>query len=232
MATSWCLDTVTHPSEEALASLTDPAVLAHVADCPECRAVVAAAAEGRRRPAPARINSRRRWWMTAAAVWVIAMIVGMLVPSPQPDPDLTHLRIDFADPDGYILKEGTVRTIEMGDRELKMADGSARTEGWSTVTIKLTRPIVVRRDCILRMDIATNAAFVLATLFPPGRDATFARLDLPTDQLSTLTATFRPGENFETTLKPGDRIDWVTIAAPTADETYMMVKAIEIAPGP
>lgn len=140
----------------------------------------------------------------------------------------TFLHIDFTRTGGYILTDGAVETVELGGRQLSIASAAPIPGGWAAVSIKLTEPVRIERECLVRMRISTNAGYVVAQLFPLGRDATFLKFSLDTDSEATVTAHVRPGENFGTTLKPGDTIDWITIVAPSAGSTSMLVHAIEL----
>jgi hypothetical protein len=226
-----------HPPPEALACARDHRVLAHLAACAECRAVVAAAARASSAPDgvrmrlqnPARLRRHRAWSSVAACL--AGAIVGLLLPVSHPASaprHRTYLHIDFARTGGYILTEGAVRTVELDGRRLSIADATPLPGGWTAISIKLTRPIRIERECLVRMRVATNAGYIIAELFPFGRDATFLTFSPETRDVSTVTATIRPGENFGTTLKAGDTIDWITIAAPAVESTYMLVHAIEL----
>lgn len=225
-----------HPAPEALAAAKDPRVLAHIAECPHCRAVFAAihdpGASDRffirlRNPA---LRPRRWLWATAAAC-IVAGGVGLLLPPPsssQLPVRRTYLHIDFARPGGYILADGSIETIELGGKRMSIANAATLPGGWTAISIKLTEPVRIERECVLRMSISTNAGYVVAQLFPLGRDATFLRFSPDSSAEATLTARVRPGEKVGTTLKAGDTIDWITIVAPATDSTTMLVHAIEL----
>ncbi|HLG42003.1 MAG TPA: hypothetical protein VI643_01465 [Planctomycetota bacterium] len=222
---------MTHPTPEDLAGARDPRVLAHIADCVECRAVLGFAARAATSP-PIRLQSpaaHRRWWTAATAACLLAISAGMVVPLPSDaPPNRTFLHIDFEKQGGYILADGTIRTLEVGGHMFTLADGARTPSGWSAISVKLTEPIRIDRECMFRVQVATNAGYVIASLYPLGRDATFLRFERDTRDLSTLTGRIEPGMDYGTTLRPGDTIDWVTIAAPADPDTFMLVKAIEL----
>jgi hypothetical protein len=70
--------TLTHPPAEDLGRFVEgtlddaerPAIVAHIADCDECRIVVVDVAEF---VEPVTVHSERRWWMSAAAAIVITL---------------------------------------------------------------------------------------------------------------------------------------------------------------
>ncbi len=178
-----------HPTAEELAAFAEgnPSrkIIEHLADCDECLAAVAAA---RRIP-----KIRSRFWLKAAAIWIIAVAIGTLWPS-----------------------SNTVR-LDLSQVPHETSDG------WIAVSMKLPRPIEFRGECLIRMDLETDAGTVVASLFPEGKDASVLCLR-PDGHL--VVASTNTALQSGTRLKLGDRIESICLAVPKG--ATLRVKSVEI----
>lgn len=224
-----------HPTEEMLAAFIERGldrgrIAAHLAECDECLAVVSTLR--RAAPKPARRLSFRA---AAAAVWILAVAAALAVPMPAKEESVrldraprTYAHIDFADAREFVLAEGSLKEVRIGDHLTVSAD-AVHSDGWWMVSVKLPEPVVIQNECTMRIELSTNAGFCVASLFPLGKDAVYLRLDTQ-DSWTTVTAHMDGGAKAGSILKPGDRLDRVTISVP-GDENApirLLVRAIDL----
>lgn len=233
-----------HPTNEELAAFVEKAlppadrdrVVEHIGACDTCLATVAAVRRAMSRKPAAR---RFRWW-AAAAVWLIAIAAGFAIPVGQPSPvssialdqaPRTYVHIDFENARGFVLAEGQVCQVRVGDQTVNSA-GAVRSDGWWIVSVKLPEPIVIQKECTMRVEVMTNAGYCLASIFPLGKDAALIRLDPISKDGSwtTITAHVDHAPKAGSELKPGDRVDRVTIGVPAQgrEPPQLLVRAIDL----
>lgn len=220
-----------HPSHELLAAFLDRTldgegkarIIAHLADCSACSAVVGAIRGSKAAPAPAasRRGRLRAGWVAAAALWVLAAGAGALVPLSRPE----FVHIDFSDATGFILAEGSLQQVKIGGHLVSTA-GAERIDDWWTISFKLPEPLTIDAGCTMKIDFSTNAGYCVASLHPVGKDAVFLKLEPGPagNGWTTVTASTEPR------LKKGDRVDWITISAPAgeAEPVQLLVRAVNL----
>jgi hypothetical protein len=226
---------IEHPGHEILARFVEKrlavhereCVVAHIASCDSCLAAVASL----KRVMASKPATRRLMWWAAAAVWLIAIAAGFAVPLRETEESTkrTYVHIDFQNIDGFILAEGQVQQVTIGNQVLVSA-GAVRTDGWWIVSVKLPQPVTIGEDCTMRVEMLTNAGYCVASLFPLGKDAALVRLDSVSREWTTVTANVDRAPKAGTQLKPGDRVDRVTIGVPVegAEPRQLLVRAIEL----
>jgi hypothetical protein len=220
-----------HPAPEALAAYverksSDPAITSHIADCDTCLAVVALL----KRSTPRRAR-RSLFWAAAAALWLLAILSAALVPIPAKSPwTRTYAHIDFHSASGFVLAEGTLRQILVGEQLVTSAD-AVRSDGWWIVSVSLAEPLEVRDHCTMRVELSTSAGYCVASLFPIGKDAVYLRLEpSPSGEWSSVTANVNSAARAGSDLKSGDRVDRLAIAVPASGEQppRLLVRAIAL----